>query len=356
MRRRLAIIISALVAVPACGLASATAGGYFGEPAFALAPDWEIFRTGVRQFSRVWGEADGVGSTFNERSCLACHAVPMPGGAGLTKGTFVFVSAQVSDDTGGHVFQRLRRFSGDIVEQLPPASSQRRKAPPLFGLGLLEKVPQEFLMQPRLGPDNIHGRPGGTPDHFGRFGWKANVPDLAHFVKTAFSVELGFGSKVHEASNYPELDMAMDQVTNFVELLSPPPSKGDVATPEPPGKKLFAKIGCAQCHFPTLSGKYMRAGAVVEFEINPYTDLLLHDMGPALRDGISEGSAGGSDFRTPPLWGLTSFGPPYMHDGRAGDLSQAIAAHDGEARMTRVRWEALRDDERRSLLRFLETL
>src|ERR1700704_76614 len=167
----------ALVPVSTFGLASAIAGGYFGEPASTSILDWEQFRAGVRQFSRVWGEADGVGPTFNERSCLACHAVPMPGGAGLTKGTFVFVSAQIKDDAGGHVFQRLQRMSSGVVEQPPPTTSNRRKAPSLFGLGLLEKVPQEFLMQPRPGPDNIRGRPGGTPDHFGRFGWKAGVPD-----------------------------------------------------------------------------------------------------------------------------------------------------------------------------------
>ncbi|WP_139024771.1 di-heme oxidoredictase family protein [Bradyrhizobium sp. STM 3843] len=357
MNPRLVISLAcALAAGPTMGLAAEPAAGYFGEPALSSIADWDQFRRGLRQFSRVWSELDGVGATFNERSCLACHAVPMPGGAGLTTGTFVFVSARVVDEMGGHVFQRFRRTGSGIFEQPPPDGFSRRKAPPLFGLGLLEKIPQETLVRPRGGPDHIQGRPGGTPGEFGRFGWKAGIPDLAHFVRTAFSVELGFGAKVQEGKDRVDLENALDQVTTFVEMLSPPPGKSRGSPLEITGKELFEKIGCSQCHVSIFSGKFNRNGTAVEFEIRPYTDLLLHDMGPGLSDGISDGAAGGSDFRTPPLWGLTSFGPPYLHDGRADNLAQAIEEHDGEARATRSRWQALQDDERRALLCFLESL
>ena len=91
-------------------------------------------------------------------------------------------------------------------------------------------------------------------------------------------------------------------------------------------------------------------------EIRAYTDLLLHNMGPDLADGIVEGKAGPADFRTPPLWGVSASGPPYLHDGRAHDLAEAIAMHDGEARNTRLRWERLSPADRDALIRFLQTL
>lgn len=88
----------------------------------------------------------------------------------------------------------------------------------------------------------------------------------------------------------------------------------------------------------------------------PYTDLLLHDMGPALADGLEEGSASGSEFRTPPLWGIARTGPPYLHDGRAPTLHDAIVAHGGEAEKAASAYRALPERERNRLIRFLESL
>ena len=91
-------------------------------------------------------------------------------------------------------------------------------------------------------------------------------------------------------------------------------------------------------------------------DIRAYSDLLLHNMGPGLADGITEGRAGPADFRTPPLWGAGASGPPYLHDGRAHDLAEAIGLHDGEARNTRLRWEKLSPEDRDALIRFLQGL
>jgi CxxC motif-containing protein (DUF1111 family) len=337
-------------------LLTAVAGeGYFGEPLIARVSDWAAFSAGVQQFSRVWGENDGVGVSFNERSCLACHAVPMPGGAGLTTGTYVFMSAQVRDEMGGHVFQRLRRSASGIIEQPIPADATRRRAPPLFGLGLLERVPLDELTKPRQGPDFISGRLGGTSTDVGRFGWKAGVPDLASFIKRAFSIELGFGSKALEATHYRSLPTAMEEVTTFVRMLSPPPMKEKHTLLEQHGKNIFERIGCSQCHTPILHVRNVQASNEID-EIHPYTDLLVHNMGKGLSDGISDGAASGLDFRTAPLWGSASFGPPYLHDGRANDLPEAIDEHDGEARLTRLRWLTLTHEDRRALLYFLRSL
>jgi CxxC motif-containing protein (DUF1111 family) len=91
-------------------------------------------------------------------------------------------------------------------------------------------------------------------------------------------------------------------------------------------------------------------------EIRAYSDLLLHNMGPGLADGLVEGKAGPADFRTPPLWGVGASGPPYLHDGSAHDLAEAIGRHDGEARNTRLRWEKLPPEDRDALIRYLQAL
>ena len=115
--------------------------------------------------------------------------------------------------------------------------------------------------------------------------------------------------------------------------------------------------GCAQCHTPSLRlTPRVTAELGGEPEIRAYSDLLLHNMGTALADGLTEGRAGPADFRTPPLWGVGASGPPYLHDGRAHDLAEAIRQHDGEARNTRLRWEKLSPADRDALIRFLETL
>lgn len=356
MDHRFTIVGAFLTLAIGAGLAfeQAGAGGYFGEPLITSPADWETFATGARQFARVWDAVDGVGTSYNERSCMACHAIPMPGGAGLTKSTFVRVSPATTDDAGGPVVHRLVRGMA-IAAQEPPDRFSLRKSPALFGLGLVEQVPVEELMKERPGPDAIRGRLGGTGDRPGRFGRKANVPDLAEFTRAAFAVELGFGPQALRPTG-EGLSTAIEQVTSFVRMLGPPPPRPSGSPAERLGRELFHGIGCAQCHVPRLAGRYAVNGDSVEFEIAPYSDFLLHDMGPVLSDGISQGSAGGSDFRTAPLWGLTSFGPPYLHDGRATDISQAIASHGGEAAMSRVRWDSLRHEERQAVLHFLQTL
>ena len=359
MRRRAAatIVLSAVVAATVSyGWVSAIAIGYFGEPIGGSSADWEAFTLGLRQFSRVWLIDDGAGPEFNGRSCMACHAVPMPGGAGLAKSTFVLVSAQIHDEAGGNVFQRLQRTPGGIVSRTPPDALRQRKAPSLFGLGLLEAIPVEQLLQPMPGPDQINGRPGGMDIRFGRFGWKAGIPDLEEFVRRAFAIELGFGLKASRGLSDPSLEYAIGQVTSFVRMLAPPPSKRSMTEIELTGERLFGQIGCAQCHRPSLSATYLQGSTVLHEQINAYTDLLLHDMGTVLADGIKQGKAGESDFRTAPLWGLTSSGPPYLHDGRANDLVQAIDQHNGEARNSRLRWQTLSGEERGALLHFLRML
>jgi CxxC motif-containing protein (DUF1111 family) len=326
----------------------------FGGPRLeATEADRKIFTDGLNQFSRAWDAHDGVGARFNEHSCLGCHSAPTAGGSGIVANTFVVVSKSIADVGGGHVFQRLQRTADGVVEIAAPAGSSRRKPPPLFGLGLLDGVALKPPSAPAPGPDKIAGRVGGTAAKPGRFGWKARVPDIETFVETAFAQELGLPRKT-AGQTYP--DIAIEEIAAFVRLLGPPPR---LAADERArtGERIFTETGCAQCHTPSLR---LTREAFAELggdgEIRAYTDLLLHNMGPTLADGIAEGKAGPADFRTPPLWGVAASGPPYLHDGRAQNLSEAIGLHDGEARNTRLRWEKLSPADRDALIRFLQSL
>jgi CxxC motif-containing protein (DUF1111 family) len=350
-------LLVAPVAAAAISVAPAqTDYGLLGEPrAEATEVDRKIFMDGRRQFSRAWGEHDGVGDRFNEHSCVGCHSVPVPGGSGSAANTFVVVSNDIADAGGGHVFQRLQRTAGNVTELPAPPGSSRRKAPILFGVGLLDAVALRQPTMPAPGPDRIIGRIGGTSAQPGRFGWKARIPDLKTFTATAFAQELGFGGKAL-GPDY-KFDIAIEEVAAFVRLLGPPPKNADADHRAKAGERIFAEIGCAQCHKPSLRvSRQAEAELGHRPEIRAYTDLLLHNMGPALADGIIEGKAGAADFRTPPLWGVGASGPPYMHDGRAHDLPEAIGMHDGEARNTRLRWEQLSPADRDALIRFLGTL
>ena len=128
------------------------------------------------------------------------------------------------------------------------------------------------------------------------------------------------------------------------------------------GKLLFEEIGCASCHLPTLTTGYSNIVPLSEKVINPYTDLLLHDMGTGLDDGFIEASEQSSEWRTPPLWGIglsadSQGGAVHlMHDGRAKSLEEAIMIHGGEAEFSKTAFEQLSTDEKDQIIRFLESL
>ena len=346
----LAVIAGAIGVAPA-----QTDQRSFGEPCSeATGADRAIFANGLRQFSRTWDEHDGVGERFNEHSCVGCHSVPVPGGSGTAANTFVLVSKGISDAAGGHVFQRLQRTADGVTELPAPSGASRRKPPMLFGLGLLDAAELRKPAGPAPGPDRIIGRVGGTSSQPGRFGWKARIPDLKTFTATAFAQELGLGRKPGDET-YP--DIAVEEVAAFVRLLGPPPRKRDIDEQAKTGERIFGEIGCGQCHQQSLKlTRQAEAELGHQPEIRAYTDLLLHNMGADLADGIVEGKAGPADFRTAPLWGVSASGPPYLHDGRAYDLAEAIGLHDGEAHNTRLRWDQLSPSDRDALIRFLQTL
>src|SRR6185436_12286919 len=161
----------------------------------------------------------------------------------------------------------------------------------------------------------------------------------------------------------PELDqLKLDLVTFYVTLLAVP-ARCDVDDPTVRrGEALFASAGCVSCHVSTLvTGELAGFPAVSHQTIHPYTDVLLHDMGPDLADGRPDFLASGSEWRTPPLWGL-GLVPTVndhlflLHDGRARGFAEAILWHGGEGEAAREAFRTLSADDRAALIRFLESL
>jgi CxxC motif-containing protein (DUF1111 family) len=128
------------------------------------------------------------------------------------------------------------------------------------------------------------------------------------------------------------------------------------------GEQLFEQVGCAGCHVPAMTTGASELAVLDRVEFHPYTDLLLHDMGPGLDDGYTEGVATTSEWRTAPLWGIgiqESFQGGeayYLHDGRARTLREAIEWHDGEGAASRDAFDALSSEDQERLLRFLRSL
>ena len=268
----------------------------------------------------------------------------------------------------------------------PEAQLSLRNAQPIFGLGLLEAVPEESLLAvaERQRARGIEGRPNRVPDHasgkaaLGRFGWKANQPSIRQQTAAAFNGDIGVTSSLYPEEsctavqrdclaqppgNVPEvLDQDLDAL-EFWTLALAVPAQRDADHPEVQrGRDLFARAQCDLCHVPELeTGPHTKLPQLAGLTIRPYSDLLLHDMGEGLADGRPDFEAGPRDWRTQPLWGLglaaTVGGQlALLHDGRARSILEAILWHGGEAAAARDAFMAMPKAERDALIRFLESL
>ncbi len=347
----------------------------YGAPNPGLsAAELARFSRGRALFDRDFQLAEGLGPLFNGDACRACHFDPVIGGSGpidvnVVRHGRIDAAGAFSPPPGGTI---LHRHSTVASERANDASSDEanvfelRQTPALFGLGLIERIPEMTILAladpDDADGDGISGRAHRLPDgRLGRFGWKAQVPDLRAFARDASSAELGlsvpqeagaaFGTSADEdAVADPELDpAALADMTFFMRQLAPPPrSRRDPAV-EDAGAAVFDRVGCGACHVATL---HTADGLAV----NLFSDLLLHDV---LADGepagIVDGDAGVREFRTPPLWGLARTAP-YMHDGRSATVAAAITRHGGEAQGAVAAYQALDAGERAALIAFLESL
>ena len=203
----------------------------------------------------------------------------------------------------------------------------------------------------------------------GRFGYKAGQARVRHQIAAAFNSDMGVLSELYsrpdgEPESGPvEIDAAqLDQLNRYLSTLGIS-ARRNLDNPQVRrGEQLFAASGCAKCHTPQMTtGGFHPLAELRNQSIQPYTDLLLHDMGAGLADNLGEGSATGAEWRTSPLWsiGLTrgvSGGEAYLHDGRARSLSEAILWHGGEGNAARDAFRKLSHDDRESLIAFLQSL
>jgi len=244
---------------------------------------------------------------------------------------------------------------------------------PVFGLGLLEAVSEQTIREladPQdQDKDGISGRPNEVWDVeqqavvLGRFGWKANNPNLLQQSASAYINDMGVTNPMFpEADTQTDIDgQTLKAATVYVQTLAVP---ARTLLDEPQvqqGETLFASANCTACHVSELRTSNHEFPALANQKIHPYTDLLLHDMGSGLADGRPDFLASGTEWRTSPLWGigLTQTVLPYsgyLHDGRARTLEEAILWHSGEAEKSKEAFRNMPKSDRQALVRFLHSL
>lgn len=270
----------------------------------------------------------------------------------------------------------------------PSTLLSMRVAPVMVGMGLLEAIPEAAILafaDPNdKNGDGISGRPNKVwniktqQSQLGRFGWKANQPTVEQQTAGAFHGDIGITSSLFPAQSCmpqqtdclaapeggkPEVsDEILSQVTFYASTLAVP-ARRTVTDPQvQAGQVIFNKSTCASCHIPHyVTGKAVGFPELEHQSIQPFTDLLLHDMGDGLADSRPDFAATGSEWRTPPLWGIgmiekVNGHTRFLHDGRARNLMEAVLWHGGEAENAKQAVLQLKAEERDALIVFLNSL
>ena len=264
-----------------------------------------------------------------------------------------------------------------------------RIAPQMPGLGLLENIDEETILgfADEFDSDNdgISGKPNYVWDEvqhkmvLGRFGWKANQPSILQQTAAALNGDIGITSSLFPTDGLsqterflyaqipnggePEIDdESVQKIVAYLQTLAVPGrrdwNKGEILN----GKKIFNDLNCGKCHIAKMVTSQKNTFTMLNGQtIRPYTDLLLHDMGEGLADNRPDFKATGSEWRTPPLWGIgmiqTVNKHTYLlHDGRARNIEEAILWHGGEAQQSREDFKNLTERDRKLLITFIETL
>ena len=372
-----------------------------------------------------------AGPHYTNESCISCHArnggaAVDPIGQSLDKWVFRVAnedgsplanvgsvlqpkatggaSVEGTVSIGSYTVENGLRKPNFVFSNGTPAKFSARIAPRLVGLGLLEAIPDEAILAGVKTQGEITGRVNKIVDpetgdlRIGRFGWKAGTVSVRHQVAAALNADMGVMTTVlpdpdcgsaqddcgDSGSELAEVHLA--NIVKYVSLLGVRPQRNWDDADVLNGEEIFSRIGCADCHTPTFqTSPHHPFSELSDQTIHPYTDMLLHDMGPGLADTLGEGEATGSEWRTAPLWGVglsanvtggVAGGPvtgdpglfgldspeyatpvhTYLHDGRAQSLEEAILWHGGEAQTTKENYEALTQTEKNQLIKFLESL
>ena len=375
----------------------------------------------------------GLGPIFNSSACINCHPgegrAPFPDDLRISRGFFMRVSLPGADAHGGPLsvpglgtqvqnraifgYRPEGRFGvtyTDIVETFKDGTQVVLKKPnytltgvtatipgnilisprasmPVYGLGLLEFIPEADLLAAEdiedRNKDGISGKVNRVWDEanqrmaIGRFGWKANTASLLDEVAGSYSgdlgvtnpyhgyrVEIGHGQVDSDDGRDDEPEMTQKQVDDtafYLQTLAVPAARNMNKASVRNGSRIFDGVGCAKCHTPKQRTLQAPISALANQTFYPYTDMLLHDMGEDLADGRPDFLANGREWRTRPLWGiglqdLVSGHTHFMHAGRAKNITEAILWHGGEALRSKEIFKKLSKKDREDLLEFLNSI
>jgi CxxC motif-containing protein (DUF1111 family) len=385
-------------------------------PVEGLTPDQlAIHLIGDEEFGRRFSPSDGAAPLFVATSCDACHPGEGKGHPAFNLTRFGRMDGGVFDqmkELGGPQLQH-RAVAGYPPENIPAGATgiAQFTAPAITGLGFLEAIDDATLLEladpnddngdgisgrvqmidstdfiaeiisiEALVAGDVSGRARFLPiegKFIGRFGKKGLTINLLHQTVQAYIQDMGLttdlvpqdlfnvqvGNFATDTAPDPEIPSnVVDAVVFYLKTLRPPQRRNSDDPDVLAGERLFEQIQCAACHVPTLTTGRSEIPQLSGVEVHPYTDLLLHDMGPELDDGYTEGIALTSEWRTPPLWGLglaktfqggSAF---YLHDGRASTLREVIDYHGGEASGAREAFRVLSEQEQEEVIAFLESL
>jgi len=371
------------------------AGDVFDGPLDGLSPtELAAFVRGDEEFGRRFSPAVGLGPIFNDVSCAACHSGDGRGRPGNALTRIGSPDDDMFRSLGGPQIQD-RAIPGALAEHVPAGVAiSLRLPPPVFGVGLIESIPESTILL-RADPndtdgDGISGRPnwvtppawvpvtepgGGAVARIGRFGRKAQTTSILQQTVEAYLQDMGITTDFLSVENrnplagnpHDAVDMVPEPeatsgtvfaVVNYLRLLAPPAPAMPNANLDR-GSVVFGDVGCAACHVPTLQTGTVAVAALSNRPVTLYSDLLLHDMGDALADHRPDQGASGREWRTTPLWGLRLIrqflnGEAFLlHDGRARTIEEAILLHGGEAQRARDKFNALNPADRAALVDFV---
>ena len=308
----------------------------------------------------------------------------------------LFVITGRSDAAGCNIAQPTWGAAGNPVTGQGGNPNVIFRIPtPTFGTGLIESIDDSTIIanmslntvQKLLFGISGHTNNSGNDGTITRFGWKAQNKSLLVFSGEAYNVEMGVtnqlfmqerdttagcrfnktpedaGSFQPAGGTYPAVLSDVEAFSNFMRMLAPPaPAAATASTTR--GRALFDQVGCSLCHTATMTtgaaetGTSGASAALSNQAVNLYSDLLVHNMGTGLADGVSQGSAGPDEFRTAPLWGLGQR-VYFLHDGRTNDVQTAVTEHAGvgsEANVSVLQYDLLPASSKQDLLNFLRSL
>lgn len=394
------------------------------------AADLQAHNVGDTQFEQVFVTAPaslnpGLGPVYNNSSCIRCHPsdgrgrvpadinsfssffyrISLPGtginnapvevpGFGIQAQNhaisgfqkemdFKVVWTEISETLADGTIIKLRKpvYSIENPYTTLPGNVliSPRIAPPVFGMGLLEAIPESDILA-RTDPNDSNGdgirgianyvwNPFTQKTELGRFGWKANTSTIMIQVAAAYHEDMGITSYVFPydspndgLSDDPEIsNNILDKVILYCQTLAVPAAR-NVGNPQVEnGYGIFNRINCSSCHVPKQRTGYSSISVLSNQTFYPFTDMLLHDMGEGLSDGRPDFLANGRQWKTRPLWGIglqqiVNSHTEFLHDGRARNITEAILWHGGEAQSSRNAFKSLSTNDREDLLKFLNSL